>query len=264
MGVLMVICFWLSLGAFARSEPVQPQQNAHAHNDYLHAHPLQDALDHGFCSVEADVYVVGGDLLVAHDWVGLQPDKTLRNLYLAPLYRRIQRNSGHVYKQPAQFTLLIDFKSNAAKTYPVLAAQLAEYKSMLVRYVDGRRVDGPVEIIISGNRPTQIVQNQRTRFVSIHGRLANLEDPPNDWMPLVSDNWTKFFAWRGEGPISQEERRKLREYVRRAHKFDRRIRFWKTPDTVTAWQELVDANVDLINTDNLTGLSDYLKHRHSK
>ena len=29
--------------------------HAHAHNDYEHARPLLDALDHGFCGVEADV-----------------------------------------------------------------------------------------------------------------------------------------------------------------------------------------------------------------
>ncbi len=33
---------------------------AHAHNDYHHALPLLDALAHGFCSVEADVFLVDG------------------------------------------------------------------------------------------------------------------------------------------------------------------------------------------------------------
>ena len=40
---------------------------AHAHNDYLHKRPLLDALAQGFCSVEADIFLVDGALLVAHE-----------------------------------------------------------------------------------------------------------------------------------------------------------------------------------------------------
>ena len=43
-----------------QSEPLPP---AHAHNDYEHRRPLQDALDRGFNSVEADVWLVDGELL---------------------------------------------------------------------------------------------------------------------------------------------------------------------------------------------------------
>src|ERR1043165_7084012 len=56
--------------------------NAHAHNDYEHARPLLDALDHGFASVEADVWLVNGRLLVAHDEEAVRPDRTLQSLYL--------------------------------------------------------------------------------------------------------------------------------------------------------------------------------------
>ena len=33
-------------------------ERAHAHNDYEHPRPLFDALDHGFKSVEADIWLV--------------------------------------------------------------------------------------------------------------------------------------------------------------------------------------------------------------
>jgi len=46
-------------------EPVQALRGAHAHNDYQHERPLLDALAHGFQSVEADVFLVEGKLLVA-------------------------------------------------------------------------------------------------------------------------------------------------------------------------------------------------------
>src|SRR5687767_7205871 len=62
-----------------------PLLNAHAHNDYMHTQPLLEALDHGFCSVEADVFLVDGELLVAHDRAACRADRTIDRLYLDPL-----------------------------------------------------------------------------------------------------------------------------------------------------------------------------------
>ena len=49
-------------------------------------------------------------------------------------------------------------------------------------------------------------------------------------MPLVSDNWALHFKWKGKGPISEAERKKLDDAVAKAHAHGRRIRFWATPD----------------------------------
>ncbi|HOK78354.1 MAG TPA: hypothetical protein PLW35_11615, partial [Verrucomicrobiota bacterium] len=65
---------------------------AHAHNDYEHARPLLDALECGFCSFEADVHLVDGELLVAHDRIRTRPERTLTALYLEPLRRRVLEN----------------------------------------------------------------------------------------------------------------------------------------------------------------------------
>jgi hypothetical protein len=63
----------------------QPLAAAHAHNDYEHDRPLFDALEHGFTSVEADVWLVDGELRVAHDLEDAKPGVTLESLYLDPL-----------------------------------------------------------------------------------------------------------------------------------------------------------------------------------
>ena len=244
----------------AASPPdVQPLKKAHSHNDYHHRRPLLDALSLGFCSVEADVFVVGNRLLVAHDRVNVKPDRTLRRLYLEPLSQRVAANGGHVHGRPATFTLLIDFKSEAQSTYEALHRVLADYQHMLVRHVNGRRIDGAVQVIISGNRPVEQVRSARLRLAAIDGRLANLGDAANDWMPLISDRWTAHFQWRGEGAMSNHERQKLRDMVAQAHRNGRRLRLWATPDRPEAWQELAAANVDLINTDDLSGLAKFLR-----
>ena len=77
---------------------VQPLPHAHAHNDYEHPHPLLDALERGFCSVEADVHLVDGELFVAHDANAIKPDRTLRKLYLEPLLDRVRAHGGRAYE----------------------------------------------------------------------------------------------------------------------------------------------------------------------
>src|SRR5436190_8469009 len=84
----------LIVAGCASSANVTPLLHAHAHNDYLHPHPLRDALACGFCSVEADIHLVNGELLVAHDRDKTRPGRTLEKLYLAPLRRRVRDNGG--------------------------------------------------------------------------------------------------------------------------------------------------------------------------
>jgi hypothetical protein len=57
------------------------------------------------------------------------------------------------------------------------------------------------------------------------------------------------------------EARRLRELVTRAHGQARKIRFWGGPDTPALWQEQRAAGVDLINTDRLADLRQFLEGR---
>src|SRR5882724_1755773 len=99
---------------------VVPLPQAHAHNDYEHKRPLLDALDNGFCSVEADIFLVDGELLVGHNRKDLKPERTLEKLYLDPLRERAKANGGKVYPGGPAVFLLIDVKSEAKPTYAAL------------------------------------------------------------------------------------------------------------------------------------------------
>jgi hypothetical protein len=113
------------------------------------------------------------------------------------------------------------------------------------------------------------MQAQEKRFSFYDGRSADLTSgTPAGLMPLVSDNWTKLFTWQGVGPIPEAERAKLHAYVAEAHANGYRVRFWATPDMPGAardavWNELFDAGVDHINTDDLAGLQQFLIARES-
>ena len=251
----------------ARGSGAEPLAQAHAHNDYEHQRPLLDALDHSFTSVEADVWLVNGELLVAHDLAQVQPDRTLESLYLEPLRRRIAANGGSVYQGwRGNFQLLIDVKSEAEPTYAAVDRALRDHAGMMTTFMQDKRVRrGPVTAVISGNRALETMQQQDIRYAGYDGRLTDLGSGLSPAvMPLVSDNWTRHFTWQGEGRMPADERRRLHRIVDEAHEAGYRVRFWATPDQPgpareALWSQLLDAGVDHINTDDLAGLQAFLE-----
>ena len=85
--------------AMVSAADVKPLAQAHAHNDYEHQRPLLDALDHGFTGVEADIWLVNGKLLVAHEEAHIKPERTLEALYLDPLKKRVSERGGKATPQ---------------------------------------------------------------------------------------------------------------------------------------------------------------------
>ena len=242
----------------------KPLLNAHAHNDYAHDRPLFDALDHGFASVEADIHLVDGDLFVAHDPDEVKPDRTLRSLYLDPLKKRIAQNAGRVYPNGPQFTLFIDIKTQSVPTYKVLGKMLAEYKNIITSFSSAARSDKAIVVYVSGNRPRALMKVESIRYAGYDGRLTDLQsDAPATLIPIISDRWPSHFSYKGSGPMPQQQRQKLETIVQTAHKKGRIVRFWATPDSPSPerqnlWRILLDNGVDLLNTDDLPALQNFL------
>ena len=246
----------------------QPRAAAHAHNDYEHDRPLFDALEHGFTSVEADIWLVDGELLVAHDREDVQAGVTLESLYLDPLDALVTGHGGSVYPGwGGGFQLLIDIKSEATATYAALEEELADHRTMLTRFTHGKTKPGAVTAVVSGNRPLAEMATADQRFGFYDGRAADLGgDLPPGLMPLISNNWQQLFTWRGVGDMPAAERDKLAAYVAAAHAQGARVRFWATPDMAgpareAVWAELLAAGVDHINTDDLAALEQFLAER---
>ncbi|MEU6911678.1 phosphatidylinositol-specific phospholipase C/glycerophosphodiester phosphodiesterase family protein [Streptomyces olindensis] len=249
----------------------RPLWRAHAHNDYEHPRPLFDALDHRFGSVEADIYLVGDQLLVAHDPEDLDPARTLESLYLDPLAARVRANRGSVYRgYRGSLQLLIDIKTEGSSTYRELDRHLRRYRHLFTTYAHGRVHRGPVTAMISGDRAARApMEAQSVRRAFYDGRLADLGgQAPASFIPLISDNWTLNFTWRGVGAFPDAERQKLRGIVAAAHRRGQKVRFWATPDLAgpardALWSELLAADVDHLNTDDLAGLEAFLDARRT-
>lgn len=265
----------------------EPLPRAHSHNDYEHARPLLDALDQGFCSVEADIYLVDGKLLVAHDREKVRPERTLEALYLDPLAARCQKNDGHVYpglandpklRRPlsstapdVEFTLLIDIKNEGAATYAVLRETLKRYSSILTRFTPTNTRPAAVTIILSGDRPIEMVAAESERFCAIDGRLDDLEPGSASvhLIPLISESWQTVLEGERKQAVAEAKSKGTfnpadfmpRREIELAHAQGRRVRFWAVPSDPAMWRALKDGGVDLINADDLAGLAQFLtKH----
>ncbi|GAA3837421.1 phosphatidylinositol-specific phospholipase C/glycerophosphodiester phosphodiesterase family protein [Streptomyces coacervatus] len=254
--------------AFAeeRTRCPRPLWNAHAHNDYEHPRPLFDALDHRFGSVEADIFLVGDQLLIGHTVDDLDPTRTLESLYLDPLSALVKANHGSVYRgyrRPLQ--LLIDIKTEGSSTYLELDRHLQRYPHLFTTYAHGRVHPGAVTNVISGDRAARTpMEAQTVRRAFYDGRLTDLGSPaPASFIPLISDNWQLNFTWLGEGAFPDVERQKLHGILDQAHARGQKVRFWNTPDLAgpardALWTELLAVGVDYFNTDDLAGLEAFL------
>jgi hypothetical protein len=240
----------------------KPLIQAHSHNDYEHPRPLLDALDCGFCSIEADIYLVEGKLLVAHDRNQAKPERTLQALYLEPLRQRARVHGGRVYTRGPEVSLLIDLKDSWQTTYPVLRPVLEEYADILTSFREGERITRAVRVVISGNRSTNMFAGEKIRYASVDGTLAELDSGLSaELVPWISSRWGASFAWTGEGRMPEDEEIRLRQLVTKVHQQSRRVRFWGAPDTLAFWRQMSAENVDLINTDDLRGVQSFLAGR---
>jgi len=256
---LILTLLWAFSCASALKGQVQPLPQAHAHNDYRHARPLLDALSHGFCSVEADVFLIGGELYVAHTKPRkLRADRSLRALYLEPLRLHIEKNGWLVYPgYDGPFYLMIDIKRDGEAVYPVLKAQLQPYAETFR--------EAGVTILLSGNRPVRQVLEAGSGLIALDGRPGDLgKGIPASLMPVVSDRYGRHFSWRGRGEMPPAEQARLRQLSDQIHAEGKKLRLWASPEKEKVWASLLESGADFINTDRLSRLRWFLDHSVEK
>ena len=252
----------------------------HAHNDYEHSDPLVGSLNAGSLSIEADVHLVNGDLLVAHDADEVDPTRTLRSLYLDPLWDRFNALGGPAPCHPfggwvrpsgVPVVLMIDFKTNGDQAWPVLKQQLRAYPGLFreVHRAAGTStysvVEGPVIVAISGNRPSiSRLEQARTRRAAIDGGLlTDLTGRPAHLYPMVSasDNMVANAAGTGWTPNNQAIIAELADATERAQRQGRLSRVWGASDAQWSWDLMTAGGVTLINNDRPTQLTASLEAR---
>jgi len=242
--------------------------SGHSHNDYQQTRPLWDAIENRFISIEVDIHLVGQALLVGHDEEDLNENLTLQSLYLDPLRAYVNENNGWVYPEH-ELILLIDIKSSPEPTYQALRKELVKYADILTTYTSYSIRKRAVSVIISGNRPRELMQNEHTRYATYDGRIQDLNSEiPSNLVMLISDDWEEHFAWRGKGSMSKEDRNKLMQIIDRAHSNNYKIRFWNLPTNNVfqrdaVWEKLIEFGVDLITVDNLKAYREFFSNKRA-
>ena len=254
----LLSCIHFTTAAENFQKPVKPILRGHAHNDYEHPRPCFDALDNGFCSMEADVFLVKETLLVAHSVFQLKPERTLETLYFEPLRERARRFDGKIFPDAERFYLWIDLKTEAASTYAALKKVLEQYADILTRYENGTVIPGAVTVILTGSANLNLIQHEPIRYAGVDGGWVALDSEVSvDLIPAVGLNWKREFP-QFNGKLSPAEQEKLAEQVRKTHERGRKLRYWNAPDHEEVWKILYDADVDFINTDRLEPLRNFL------
>ena len=100
----------------------------HSHNDYCRRAPFWQAYAQQVYSIEADVFLHGGKLLVGHEVEDLSPGMTFEALYVEPLVTLFGRNGGRAWKDSGEhLQLMVELKSATEPTLQAVAALLGRY-----------------------------------------------------------------------------------------------------------------------------------------
>jgi hypothetical protein len=219
-------------------------------------------LENQFYSIEADIWLKEGEIVVAHDWGDFKG--SLKDLYLDPLQARVDEK-GSVHGDSLEFYLWIDIKDGKAELLNTLHDLLKQY-SMLTMYEDDDPSYKSVNIILTGNaeQKTNYVNRFNPRYACRDSNSFNKTDPhaSTKW-PWYALNWNSHFEWSENSPMPEETMKALKIKVDTIHDKGRRVRFYATPDNRHYWKAALETGVDLINTDRLTDLHEFLQSQEN-
>ncbi|WP_234733049.1 phosphatidylinositol-specific phospholipase C/glycerophosphodiester phosphodiesterase family protein [Tellurirhabdus bombi] len=232
-------------------------QQIHSHNDYVKAEPFWGAYNARAASIEADVFLVDGKLLVAHTKEELAKAPTLDSLYLKPIARLFDQHKNKVSPdRKYMFQLVIDVKDDGVETLKKIQEAIAPYRTCFDRALNPMAI----QLIISGNRPAVAAWVDYPAYLQFDGRPNEVYDSETlKHVGLISDSFHNYSRWKGEGELTDRDRETLKRIIKRAHGQSKPIRFWATPDTPTAWKQLTRLDVDFINTDRVKECAETLK-----
>ncbi|MFC0185946.1 alkaline phosphatase [Pseudarcicella hirudinis] len=257
MKKLFFLLSCLCSGFIAFAQPASySMKNAHAHNDYLHALPFYEAYALGYGMIEADVFLQGNDLVVAHEKYSIKPERTLSRLYIEPLINQINLNEGKPYKNGQRLQLLIDIKEDGLNALKKLEEILKPYR----KYFDLQNNPDAVQIIISGDMPKYSEFNQFDSIFFFDGRPGQNYSPESfRRVALISTSISTFTRWNGKGLITAPQYSKIKAFVDSVHTIGKEIRFWGVPNSRTAYMAMIKFGVDYIGTDQLSDLASLFK-----
>jgi alkaline phosphatase len=241
---------------FCVSSAFAQSKFTHSHNDYNQTIPFYRAFYAGFNSIEADIFVEGGRLLVSHNRKDLSPERSLKELYLDPLLYAMRRDTSR------RVCLLIDVKEEYGPTLAMLIRELEPLRSLLMT----KEHAGRLKILISGNQPLPASYKDYPDYLFFD---ANLLTPHTkaEWERVgqVSLDFSKYSKWKGEGNMPDEDKHRIKHTIDSVHtNTGKLVRFWGGPDIERCWNVQIDLGADIIGTDHIEELANYLQKKNMR
>lgn len=244
MKYIFALCFCatLTLKSWAQELPTTPL--GHSHNDYKRSTPFSTAVELGMGSIEADVFLINGELCVAHTRWRCDLTRTLDRLYLQPIAEAMRQ--GKAYK----VQLVIDIKNRPKATLHALIENLQCYSDVF-------NENSPITIIISGKRPAPSEWASFPKYIYFDGRpFEHYSEEQQKRIGMVSANFKHYKnAWKKWNETQPDTCSPLKNFVDLCHAKGEKIRLWNTPDNNKAWKKLMALGVDFINTNKPLKLS---------
>ena len=217
----------------------------HSHNDYNRTAPFWEAYSQHCQSIEADVFLHNGELLVGHEVEDLKPENSFLRLYVDPIVRTFRANGGKMWAgSQDRLMLLVELKSATEPTLTEVIEQLEEFPDVFCS------PEG-VKVAITGNTPAKEHYRDYPEWVGFDGDIretytwAQLER-----VALVSNSFRMFAKkWNGKGRMIDPELNAVKDAIAKVHSWGKPIRFWEAPEGTTAYFTFWKLGVDIINTD---------------
>jgi hypothetical protein len=234
---------WL-IGVFLLPVITSAQVHLHAHNDYQKPQPLVNALNNKVYSVEADIFLAGNALAVAHNRADIDTAKTLERMYLHPLEELFLQHHDHLSEDAGYHVILmLDIKENATAVIPKLIQLLQPYR----RYFDRSQNPAAVQIVLSGDRGPVAQWTHYPVYIFFDGRPDESYDSLTlSRVAFISDNYFHYTSQQSPSDMSR-----VKAVINKVHALGKPIRLWASPDTEAGWRNLHQLGADIINTDKV-------------
>ena len=235
---------------------VSPVFHVHAHNDNEQPNPLFRSLLKGVGYIEVDLWLKNGILYAQHGRPFFtNSNKKFTTNYLDPLFAYFQKNGSIFNTDNAErpLTLVLDVKTDAAKTYQAILEVLKPYQSMLTYCKNNKEITNSVSILLSGHASYDIVNTQPQRWVQVDGRIPDLsKNYSASMMPTISEKYSKVVGWYPFSSVPNERQlEKIQSIADQVHAEGKLFRLWKIPENQDAVKLILESGVDIVSLDDL-------------
>ena len=223
-----------------------------SHNDYAGSTPFFAAYNLNVGYIEADAFLRGTKLLVAHSLNELDESRTLESLYLAPLSKEIKKNSGYAYADRSKpLMLMIDLKSEGTSTLNAIVTLFKNYPQLISCK--------NLTIMISGDMPAPESWNNFPEYIHFDGRPGiDYTEIQLKRIAMVSTSFNSISDWNGLTELLPKQKESIESFIKKYHDKGKPVRFWATPDNENSWKQQMTLGFDVIVTDKPKALATFI------